>query len=100
MQSKEKAKRRYAGIYQELAEIVGDNMVRKIYERFHGMEVSMPSRLYTIEYVIERAMKENPSEWQAIARKYGYNEKYLKRLILEKIENQCQDTKKGKNEMK
>lgn len=100
MQSKKKAKKRYSGIYQELAEIVGDDMVGQIHERFHGMEVSMPSRLYSIEYVVERAMKEKPSEWKKIARKYGYNEKYLKRLILKKMENQCQDTKKCKNEMK
>ena len=52
------------------------------------MEVSMPSRLYSIEYVIELAAKEDPSEWKEIARKYGYNEKYLKRLILEKLEKQ------------
>lgn len=88
MQSTEKAPKRYAGIYQELAEIVGEDLLSQIYEQFHGMEVSMPSRLYSIEYVIELATKESPSEWKKIARQYGYNEKYLKRLILEKLENQ------------
>ena len=48
------------------------------------MEVSMPSRLYSIEYVVELAVKEHPSQWGKIAPKYGYNEKYLRRLILEK----------------
>ena len=85
MKSKEKNKKRYAGIYQELVEIVGEDLISQIYERFHGMEVSMPSRL---QYVIELAAKEDPSEWKEIARKYGYNEKYLKRLILEKLEKQ------------
>lgn len=84
MQSKKKVKKRYAGIYQELAEIVGDDLLIEIYERFRGMEVSMPSRLYSIEYVVELAVKENPSQWGKIARKYGYNEKYFRRLILEK----------------
>lgn len=88
MKSKEKNKKRYAGIYQELVEIVGEDLISQIYERLHGMEVSMPSRLYSIEYVIELAAKEDPSEWKKIARKYGYNEKYLKRLILEKLESQ------------
>ena len=88
MKSKEKNKKRYAGIYQEVVEIVGEDLISQIYERFHGMEVSMPSRLYSIEYVIELAAKEDPSEWKEIARKYGYNEKYLKRLILEKLESQ------------
>lgn len=88
MQSKKKTKKRYAGIYQELAEIVGDDLLNAIYERFHGMEVSMPSRLYSIEYVVEIAVKEHPSQWGKIAQKYGYNEKYLRRLILEKLEKQ------------
>ncbi len=85
MRSKEKSKKTYAGIYQELADIVGDDLVGQIYERFHGMEVSMPSRLYSVNYVVERAIKEDPSEWKAIARKYGYNEKYLRRLILKRL---------------
>ena len=74
--------------FVRLVEIVGEDLISQIYERFHGMEVSMPSRLYSIEYVIELAAKEDPSEWKEIARKYGYNEKYLKRLILEKLESQ------------
>ncbi len=88
MQSKKKVKKRYAGIYQELAEIVGDDLLNEIYERFHGVEVSMPSRLYSIQYVVELAVKEHPSQWGKIARKYGYNEKYLRRLILERLEKQ------------
>ena len=38
MKSKEKNKKRYAGIYQELVEIVGEDLISQIYERFHCLE--------------------------------------------------------------
>lgn len=78
---------KYLGLYAELAEIVGEKNVKEIYNRFQGLEVSFPMRLYSPDYVVSLAMEnEGKKELREIAREYGYNEKYLKRLMNQKKE--------------
>ncbi len=75
---------KYLGLYAELAEIVGEEQIKEIYNRFQGLEVSFPMRLFSPEYVVSLALDDTDRELRDIAREYGYNEKYLKRLISQK----------------
>ncbi len=75
---------KYLGLYEELAEIVGEEHVKEIYNRFQGLEVSFPMRFFSPEYVVSLALDDTERELRDIAREYGYNEKYLKRLISQK----------------
>lgn len=77
---------KYMGLYEELAEIVEEEQLKEIYERFQGVETSFPMRLYHPDYVIKLAMESDNKEFREIAREYGYNEKYLKRLINQRKE--------------
>lgn len=79
--SKKNAPSKYLGLYEELAEIVGEQHVKEIYDRFQGQEVSFPMRLFTPEYVVDSVLTDTDKDLRELAREYGYNEKYLKRLI-------------------
>lgn len=54
--SKKNAPSKYLGLYEELAEIVDEQHVKEIYNRFQGQEVSFPMRLFTPEYVVKLAL--------------------------------------------
>lgn len=79
--SKKNAPSKYLGLYEELAEIIGEQHVKEIYDRFQGQEVSFPMRLFTPEYVVNLALTDTNRDFRELAKEYGYNEKYLKRLI-------------------
>lgn len=83
---KKKTQPKYLGLYEELAEVVGEKHMKEIYKRFQGLEVSFPMRLYHPEYVVKLALENPDMDLREIAKKYGYNEKYLKRLIKQKKE--------------
>ena len=84
---KERTMGKYLGLYAELAEIVGEKNVEEIYKRFQGLEVSFPMRLYSPDYGVSLALeKEGKEDLREIAKEYGYNEKYLKRLMNQKKE--------------
>lgn len=75
---------RYAGIYRELAEILGDNAVNKIWNRFSGMSVTFPQRLFSKEYT-KAFIKENWGEMSAseIARAVGLSERRVRQIASE-----------------
>lgn len=79
--SKKNTPPKYLGLYEELAEIVGEKHVREIYNLFQGQEVSFPMRLFNPEYVVNLALTNTERDLRELAREYGYNEKYLKRLV-------------------
>ena len=60
----------YNKVYQELAEILNERDVEKIYKNFRGMQINFPMRLYSRESVKEeirseerRVGKECRSRW-------------------------------------
>lgn len=72
---------KYLGLYSDLVEIVGERHVKEIYDLFQGQEVSFPMRLFTPEYVVNLALTDTNKDLRELAKEYGYNEKYLKRLV-------------------
>ena len=43
----EKEANKYLGIYQEIADIVGDEMIEEIHNHFQGLQITFPRRLYS-----------------------------------------------------
>lgn len=78
---KESIPSKYYGFYEELAQIVGDKHIKEIYNQFKGLEISFPRRLFSSDYVINLALTNTERSLRDLAREYGYNEKYLKRLV-------------------
>ena len=71
-----------AAVYAELAQIVGVENTVRIYERFKGQQVSMPQRLYSVEYV-EAYVKENYNgkNVKEMARKFQYSERRIRQFL-------------------
>lgn len=76
----EKEVNKYLGIYQEIADIVGDEMIEEIHNHFQGLQITFPRRLYSTKYVVEIARKEK-NNMRQIAQQYGYSERYLKDIV-------------------
>ncbi len=77
-------KQQYSGIYQELIELLGVQVVNKLYCNFRGQQIVFPMRLYTREYVIEELHNRyNGNNLKALALEFGYSERYLRTLLKE-----------------
>lgn len=78
---------KYAGIYNDLLELLGEDAVQIIYENMAGQQITFPKRLYTKEYVVQETIGiVNSTELKREAMKYGYTERRLKQLIKEEKE--------------
>lgn len=87
METKDKVTK-YAGIYNDLAELLGEEAVQIVYRNMAGQQITFPKRLYTKEYVVQETKNITSSvELKKEALKYGYTERRLKQLIKE--ENSC-----------
>ena len=75
---------RYAGVYGELAEILSDAQVLKIWKRFSGVNVTFPQRLYSKEYT-SSYIKEHRADMTAgeIAKELGLSERRVRQIISE-----------------
>lgn len=73
---------KFAGIYNDLADLLGDEAVQKIHEGMSGQQITLPRRLYTKEYVIQ-ATKDitDQKELKQAAIFFGYSERRLKQLL-------------------
>lgn len=80
----EKEITKYAGIYNDLMELLGEAAVELIHKNMCGQQVTFPKRLYTREYVVQE-MKDitDSEELKKMAVRYGYTERRLKQLIKE-----------------
>lgn len=87
---KEKAKKipKYAGVYNELADLLGEEAVEIIYNAMSGQQVTFPRKMYTPEYVIQMTKDiTDRTELKKVAIRYGYSERRLKQLL--KRESEC-----------
>lgn len=77
----------YNSIYKELAEIVGVDATLKIYLIFKGQQITFPVRLYSPDSIKEIVIREfDGGNLKELARKYGYSEKTIRRMIRSNIE--------------
>ena len=74
----------YAGVYGELAEILSDAQVVKIWKRFAGVNVTFPQRLLSKEYT-NNFIKEHLDDMTAseMARAVGLSERRVRQIASE-----------------
>lgn len=73
---------RYTGVYQELSEILGEQVAKKLYQSFRGQQVVFPMRLYTRDYVKDVLSEQyNGHNLKVLAKEFGYTERYLRTLL-------------------
>lgn len=72
----------FKGIYAEMSEILGEEIVRIIHKHYKGQQINLPMKLYSNEYV-EKYIIENFSKKSVreMARDLGHSDKWVGRLI-------------------
>ena len=72
----------YSEIYRELAELLGDGAVIKIWRNYSGMNVVFPRQLYSKAFV-RQFIRENAGEMKPneIARRVGLTERRVRQII-------------------
>ena len=65
----------FAGIYSDIADIVGIEGTKKLFSCLKGQQITFPTRLYTQEYVVKEVQR------RKLAAEYGYTEKWVRKLI-------------------
>ena len=48
---------KYAEIYMEFSDLIGESNMRKVYNRYRGLKVDFPKRIYSKEYVVQMLRK-------------------------------------------
>ena len=94
----EKNPEQYGGLYKELAELLGDAAVVRIWKSYAGLSVTFPMKLsskeYIREFIREHHAEMKPSE---IGRVLGLSERRVRQLIHELRADAEQDTEKTQN---
>lgn len=72
----------YNGIYADMVEQLGEEIVVEINKHYKGQQVTFPMRLYSKNYVI-RYIKENynGNNIKNISRELGYSQRWIQDLI-------------------
>lgn len=74
----------YAGVYEEIAEIIGKERIEEFYERFKGQQFVFPMKLYSKEYVMQEISHlQGKTRISDIAKKFGYSERYVRKMLAE-----------------
>lgn len=68
--------------YLELTNLVGVEPMLKIYEHYRGSQLTIPTHLYDRKRAARTVAKQyDGNNSMALARKYGYSEKWVKKSI-------------------
>lgn len=75
---------KYNKVYQELADILNDKDVEKIYKNFRGMQVNFPMRLYSRDSVKKKIAKQKGNiDIKDLAVQTGYSVYTIRRMVNE-----------------
>ena len=75
--------------YLELTELLGEDAMLVFFEHYQGLVINVPKKLYSSEKLAERLAILAPMDLQSkknFARKYGYSQRQIERLIKKKEE--------------
>ena len=82
----ESDKQLFNSVYKDMAEAFGIDVAIQIYQMYKGTQISFPTRLFNPEYVKKQIPVEyNGTNIKRLAKKYGYSEKTIRRMIKENI---------------
>lgn len=74
-------------VYKEISEKLGMEMAVEIYQMFKGQQISFPMRFFNPRYIRKIIVQEyDGSNIKALAIRYGYSEKTMRRIIKESLE--------------
>ena len=72
----------YSGIYKDMVDVLGEEIVLKIYKNYRGQQVTFPMRLYSKKYIIRYLIKNyNGKNLKEMSRELGYTSNWLQQVI-------------------
>ncbi len=75
------------GAYSELADILGVDAVIKIHSKYRGTQIFFPVELFSRDFIAKKITEEyNGHNVRELAIKYGYTEKWIRKIIKENID--------------
>lgn len=82
------------GIYSEFASILGLDAALKIHSVFRGQQVFFPVELFSREFIRSQIIAEyDGSNIKQLATRYGYTEKWIKKILKEHIDERGDKSK-------
>lgn len=75
------------GAYSELAAILGIDAVLKLHAKYRGTQLFFPVELFSREFIIMQIIDEyNGHNIKELATKYGYTEKWVRKILKDNID--------------
>lgn len=76
------------GAYSELANLLGIEAVLKIHSEYRGQQIFLPVDLFSKEFIWNQIVEEyNGHNIRQLATKYGYTEKWIRKILKDHIDN-------------
>lgn len=74
----------FAGIYKEIAEVIGIEATITLHDNFQGQQITLPKKLFAKDFIL-RQVKEggNSINIKEVAFRYGYTERRLRQILKE-----------------
>lgn len=70
------------GSYKKIADLIGINNARSIFEEYHGQQITFPVDFYNKQYVYDQIINEfDGTNSKELAQKYGYSERTVRRIL-------------------
>lgn len=74
----------FAGIYKEIAEVIGIEATIALHDNFQGQQITLPKKLFTKDYILRQVQQDGNQDIKSVAFQYGYTERRLRQIIKEK----------------
>lgn len=72
--------------YCDLANLLGVEAVMKIHAEYRGQQIFFPMELYSKDFIKQQIISEyNGNNVKQLATKYGYTEKWVRKLLKDNI---------------
>jgi hypothetical protein len=75
-----------AGIYKDIAELIGLDKTLLLHKEFQGQQITFPKKIFSRAYIMNQLNKEKQSDIKGVASEYGYTERRLRQMIKENRE--------------
>lgn len=77
------------GAYNELANLLGIEAVLKIHAAYRGQQITFPVQLFSKDFLRKQIVEEyNGSNIKQLATKYGYSEKWIRKILKSSLESE------------
>lgn len=79
-------------IYKEIGNALGLDVAISIYQMYKGQQVTFPVHLFSTKRIQKSVIKEfDGSNIRELAKKYGYSEKTVRRMIRDSLEEEAEE---------